>query len=148
MNSESLPDPAGERHSLSAEEELRLEVPFGASSITTITLQNGSAEIWGVELALQKPMILDGGLQIAVFTWHGCVIDVDSPTLSSSYVSDETNSNVATVNTHAQLEALRDEAAGRKWRSAKGLPGRFQKCSKHRWSAIGGFGARGSAINA
>jgi polyribonucleotide 5'-hydroxyl-kinase len=52
-------------------------------------------------------------LKIAIFTWHGAVIDVLSPdgSLEMAYTSDETSSNVAAVNTHAQLEALRDAAA-------------------------------------
>ena len=77
-----------------------------------IVLLKGSCELQGIELALNKPYILtDGGLKLALFTWHGCVIDVDCDNLDISYTSDETNCNIAYINTHAQLEALRDEAA-------------------------------------
>ena len=118
INLDALPPAAtgAERHVLKAEEELRLEVSFSKSCQFQLTLLQGSAELWGVELASNTPYTLaadSGGLKIAIFTWHGCVIDVLSPdgSLEMAYTSDETSSNVATVNTHAQLEALRDEAA-------------------------------------
>eukprot|EP00560_Eucampia_antarctica_P000519 CAMPEP_0197834594 /NCGR_PEP_ID=MMETSP1437-20131217/22997_1 /TAXON_ID=49252 ORGANISM="Eucampia antarctica, Strain CCMP1452" /NCGR_SAMPLE_ID=MMETSP1437 /ASSEMBLY_ACC=CAM_ASM_001096 /LENGTH=483 /DNA_ID=CAMNT_0043439415 /DNA_START=48 /DNA_END=1499 /DNA_ORIENTATION=+ len=102
----------GERHTLSPETELRLEL--SASTPATLTLLQGSAEVFGAELALDKPYNLRGNNKIAIFTWHGCVLDVelenDNKQLDISYTSDETVSNIAFVNTHAQLEALRDEA--------------------------------------
>jgi polyribonucleotide 5'-hydroxyl-kinase len=104
---DDLPPPQGERHVLAAEIELRLEVSHGSLSLI---LQKGSCELWGVELALNKIYTLTGGAKLALFTWHGCVIDVDCENLEISYTSDETNANVAYVNTHAQLETLRDEA--------------------------------------
>jgi polyribonucleotide 5'-hydroxyl-kinase len=118
MNIDSLPPAAAgvERHILKSEEELRLEVSFSKSCQFQLTLVHGSAELWGVELASNTTYKLasdSGGLKIAIFTWHGCVVDVLSTdgSLEMSYTSDETNSNVAVVNTNAQLEALRDEAA-------------------------------------
>lgn len=114
---ENPPPAAGaERHILKAEEELRLEVSFSKTCSFKLTLVQGSAELQGVELAPGNTYALaadSGGLKLAIFTWHGCVLDVFSGdgSLEISYTSDETNSNVAAVNTHAQLEALRDEAA-------------------------------------
>ena len=109
---DDLPPVQGERHVLKAETELRLEVPHssGSGGGLSLVLQKGSCELYGVELALHKTFILTGGTKVALFTWHGCVIDVDCDSLEISYTSDETNANVAYVNTHAQLEALRDEA--------------------------------------
>ena len=109
-----LPDPMGERHILQAHEELRIEMAPGMSTVT-FRLQQGSCELWGCELAVGRPyQLAHGGLQLALFTWHGCVVDVDSGGSSSShdisYVSPETDANISFVNTHAQLEALRDEA--------------------------------------
>lgn len=100
---DTLPPPSGERYTLKAEEELRLEIPTTA----TLTLQKGSAEILGSEVALQFPLQLEGN--VPIFTWHGCTVDIEGE--FEAYDSDETNSNVAVVNTHAQLEALRDAAA-------------------------------------
>lgn len=113
---DNLPQVAqgAERHVLAAEEELRLEVSFHKQCTCRITLQQGSCELQGVELAVGKPTVFadGGGLKIALFTWYGCVVDVEcGDHMESSYTSDETNCNVAYVNTHAQLEALRDEAA-------------------------------------
>jgi polyribonucleotide 5'-hydroxyl-kinase len=123
-----------ERHVLQRREELRFEVTFGTSSTSTLSnasgttsfiLQKGSCELYGCELAIGKTYtIAHGGIKAALFTWHGCVIDLgavdDNNNESNSgtggveffaYTSDETDANVAFVNTHAQLEALRDEAA-------------------------------------
>jgi polyribonucleotide 5'-hydroxyl-kinase len=118
MKIDSLPPAAPDvvRHVLEVEEELRLEVSFSKSSQFQITLVHGSAELLGVELAPNTTYTLapdSSGLKIAIFTWHGCVIDVlaTDGCLEISYTSDETNSNIAAVNTNAQLEALRDEAA-------------------------------------
>jgi polyribonucleotide 5'-hydroxyl-kinase len=109
---DDLPAVQGERHSLATEEELRLEIPFLKQSICTVRLQKGSCELWGLELTLGKPHVLtDGGFKLAIFTWHGCVVDVECENLDLAYTTDETNCNAAYVNTHAQLEALRDAAA-------------------------------------
>lgn len=102
------------RHVLEAEEEVRLEVPFLGTKVESqckIELRKGSCELWGVELALQKAYVLEGGFKVALFTWHGCVVDVTCEHMDISYTSNETAPNVAYVNTHAQLEVLRDEAS-------------------------------------
>eukprot|EP00536_Pseudo-nitzschia_multiseries_P010678 jgi/Psemu1/203840/e_gw1.334.59.1 len=138
VSTEGLPPliPGRERHVLQRREELRFEVTFGGSASSTLSnasgttsfcLQKGSCELYGCELALGKTYtIAHGGIKAAFFTWHGCVIDLgaaddgDGNAASSSatagvdffsYTSDETDANVAFVNTHAQLEALRDDAA-------------------------------------
>jgi polyribonucleotide 5'-hydroxyl-kinase len=109
----NLPPPADNvsRHTLVPESELRIEIPPGISS--TVTLRAGSAEIFGAELALgDRPLHLTAA-KVAIFTWHGCTLDVSNQDqLDIIYVSDETDANVAFVNTHAQLEAMRDEALG------------------------------------
>lgn len=109
---DDLPPPQGERHVLKPETELRLEVSHEKSNTggLKLTLQRGSVELWGTELALHQTYTIHGGCKLALFTWHGCVIDVECEKLEISYTSDETNANIAFVNTHAQLEALRDEA--------------------------------------
>ncbi len=115
-----------ERHVLQRREELRFEVTFGnsssamsnASGTTTFILQKGSCELYGCELAVGHTYTLaHGGIKAALFTWHGCVIDLGAADDDAAtgveffqYTSEETDANVAFVNTHAQLEALRDEA--------------------------------------
>lgn len=110
IDTSNLPEPLGERHILQPQEELRFEVSYGTQT-ASFCLQKGSCELWGCELAVgKKYSIATGGIKLALFTWHGCVIDVEAE-VEISYTSDETNANVAYVNTHAQLEALRDEAS-------------------------------------
>jgi polyribonucleotide 5'-hydroxyl-kinase len=118
MEISDLPPPSSgrDRHVLAAEEELRLEVSFARQSTCKIILQKGSCELYGVELALYKEFVFaDGGVKLALFTWYGCVLDIecDHQYLEICYISEacETLCNLAYVNTHAQLEALRDEAA-------------------------------------
>jgi polyribonucleotide 5'-hydroxyl-kinase len=121
IRTSNLPAPFGKRYDLPAMMELRFEVPFcnTKASITTsnaacqFVLQRGSCELWGCELALGKTYrIPTGGCKLALFTWHGCVIDVLLVSHAEQpYTSDETETNISFVNTHAQLEALRDEAA-------------------------------------
>jgi len=100
---------------LEKESELRIEVPNYSSSSTqsgsgmcTLRLMSGSAELFGAELAVDKAYPLTG-TKVAVFTWHGCTLEITGK-LEIVYVSKETNANLSYVNTHAQLEALRDEA--------------------------------------
>ncbi len=77
-----------------------------------MTLRAGSAELFGAELAIDRPLHLISA-KVAIFTWHGCTLDVwNQDQLDIIYVSDETDTNVSYVNTHAQLEAMRDEALG------------------------------------
>lgn len=103
-----------ETHSLEAETELRIEIPYSPSSTSStsecckIRLITGSAEIFGVELALNRWYDFSC-CKIAVYTWHGCTVEVEG-VYSVLYESDETACNVAYVNTHAQLEVLRDDA--------------------------------------
>jgi polyribonucleotide 5'-hydroxyl-kinase len=134
ISDDGLPPPVGERHVLQPREELRLEIGFTSASSggCSIVVQKGSCELFGCELASvstnsgpgststsldsaaiskARYIIPGGGIKIALFTWHGCVIDVEADELEISYISDETAANVAFVNTHAQLEALRDDAA-------------------------------------
>jgi polyribonucleotide 5'-hydroxyl-kinase len=134
MNSQAAsfgkpPPENGERHTLAAESEIRLEIPSNVS--VTLTLLAGSAEIFGAEMALatdlsthdarapstamvsKQSYSITGNTKLAIFTWHGCTLDVDveyGKAVDISYTSSETQANIAFVNTHAQLEVLRDQA--------------------------------------
>lgn len=127
----------GERHTLEPETELRIEIP--ANTNGTVTLLAGSAEIFGAELPLalssssiassldasssdkmynsKQSVHLSGNTKFAIYTWHGCTLDIDiefGKSLAISYTSSETSANISYVNTHAQLEAIRDEVLGDK----------------------------------
>lgn len=47
-----------------------------------VTLQSGTAEIFGAELPLQRPIVLVNQ-KIAIFTWHGAKVDTISTRASS-----------------------------------------------------------------
>ena len=87
------------------ETELRCEVAENAS--LTIKLINGSAELFGIELALNREYYFTDQ-NIAIFSWYGCTIE-SSGNDSGLYLAD-TTPMVAYVNTHIQLEAKRDVA--------------------------------------
>ncbi|XP_065321206.1 polyribonucleotide 5'-hydroxyl-kinase Clp1-like [Gordionus sp. m RMFG-2023] len=121
---------------LESESELRIEIE--EENIAFLTLKSGTAEIFGSELILDKPITLNHGSKIAVYTWHGCNIllrveniikenshihklnvnkeendddNVDNKNLIDyiAYISKETP-NICYANTHAVLERMRRSA--------------------------------------
>jgi len=108
---DGLPEPVGERHFLEPEQEFRIEVPFQPKSTFKFVIQKGTCELNGIELAERTPYTFtDGGLKLALYTWHGCVIDFECDINRAPYIANDTVCNTVYVNTHAQLEALRDTA--------------------------------------
>jgi polyribonucleotide 5'-hydroxyl-kinase len=89
---------------LKGESEIRCEVTEENSLI--LKLLSGTAEIFGVEMAVNKEYTFFDE-NFAVFSWYGCVIE--SVGKSQIYYSDSTPM-ISYVNTHAQLEAIRDIA--------------------------------------
>ena len=79
---------------------------FGSQVI--ITLLNGTAEIFGTELAIGHEYKL-GGCKLAIFSWHGCQLETKGP-FEVVYISDETPM-VSYLNTHLTLEWLRYQAS-------------------------------------
>ena len=91
---------------IKAENELRCEV--GETEPLYIKLLSGNAEIFGVEMALNKEYtFLDENF--AIFSWYGCMIETVGNNEIAMYISDSTPM-VSYVNTHIQLEARRDVA--------------------------------------
>ena len=91
---------------LRPESELRCEV--GENELLTVrVLTGGSCEVFGVELLPNKEYTFTD-VNIAVYTWYGCTLET-SGDCSALYDSDSTPM-VAYVNTHSQLEAMRDMA--------------------------------------
>ncbi len=95
---------------LKKETELRAEV--GVDETMTVTLLEGTAEIFGIELALNRPYTFSDE-NVAIFTWYGCTVETSPSTLDNVYCSDSTPM-VEYVNTHGQLEARRDAAMANK----------------------------------
>eukprot|EP01101_Sappina_pedata_P010479 TRINITY_DN6611_c0_g1_i1.p1 TRINITY_DN6611_c0_g1~~TRINITY_DN6611_c0_g1_i1.p1 ORF type:complete len:504 (-),score=112.96 TRINITY_DN6611_c0_g1_i1:366-1727(-) len=86
------------------EHELRVEVDFNANM--SLILKQGTAEIFGTELALDKPYKFTG-TKFAVFTWHGCILEITGN--CHSYVANETPM-VSYLNTFAVIEERRTVA--------------------------------------
>jgi len=92
---------------LPARNELRFEV--AANKPYRIRLIRGSAEIFGTELG-QNIQYTFSGTKAAVFTWHGCTLELQGDA-ESEYIGSETDAMVEWMNLHGMLETLRDEAS-------------------------------------
>jgi polyribonucleotide 5'-hydroxyl-kinase len=92
-------------YALQPETELRCEVQENGS--LRVVLLEGSAELYGIELALNREYTFSDE-NVAIFTWYGCRLQTYAEHVSA-YISDSTPM-VAYANTHIQLEAMRDAA--------------------------------------
>jgi polyribonucleotide 5'-hydroxyl-kinase len=91
---------------LAANTEYRFEVAF--SRTLTIKLQTGTAEFFGTELAPLATYTFQG-TKGAIFTWHGCTLEVGGD-VESDYIAEETPM-LSCANLHFALESLRDGSA-------------------------------------
>lgn len=73
----------------------------------------GTAELFGTELVVGNTHTFTG-TKAAIYTWHGCSLEVSGDALQSEYTAEETPMNEY-INVHFALETLRDQAkaAGR-----------------------------------
>ena len=72
-----------------------------------IQVLSGDAELFGTELAQQQPYTF-AGTKAAIYTWHGCRLEVDGE-CQSEYIAEETPMTMYT-NLHFALERLRGQA--------------------------------------
>jgi polyribonucleotide 5'-hydroxyl-kinase len=100
--------PAAQEFDLSAEHELRFEVPTDCSN-ATLTLTSGSAEVFGVEMALNRAYILPPGLNAAAFTWYGARLSLVAPPNALAYTATDTPMPEY-IRAHAVLQSQRDVA--------------------------------------
>lgn len=91
---------------LARECEYRVEI--GAQSEFKIKLKSGSAELFGVELAIGHEYTLRDK-KLAIFTWYGCTLEVQGER-DVAYSSEETPMN-SYLNIHSQLQRRREVAA-------------------------------------
>ncbi|XP_053923312.1 polyribonucleotide 5'-hydroxyl-kinase Clp1 isoform X2 [Cuculus canorus] len=91
---------------LERETELRFEVE--ASQTAQLELLTGMAEVFGTELTRNKKFTFDAGAKVAVFTWHGCAVQLSGRT-EVAYVSRDTPM-LLYLNTHTALEQMRRQA--------------------------------------
>ena len=92
-------------YELTPEQELRVEVNHG--NAVAVTLVDGSAEVFGTELAKGSSVTLPGGKH-AVFTWTGATLHTQGVT-ESMYVASETPM-VEYVNVSSVLDERRQIA--------------------------------------
>ncbi|KAF1329876.1 Pre-mrna cleavage complex ii protein clp1, partial [Globisporangium splendens] len=90
---------------LARECEYRVEI--GAQSEFKIKLKSGSAELFGVELAIDHEYTLRDK-KVAIFTWYGCTLEVQGER-DVAYSSEETPMN-SYLNIHSQLQRRRELA--------------------------------------
>lgn len=99
-------EPDAQEFKLEEQTELRFEVE--AKCKVVLELKSGTAEIFGTELVKNKKFNFSSGEKIAVFTWHGCTLELlGKPEVA--YVAKETPM-VFYVNLHAALEQMRVKA--------------------------------------
>ncbi|XP_029431268.1 polyribonucleotide 5'-hydroxyl-kinase Clp1 [Rhinatrema bivittatum] len=97
---------AAVKFELEKETELRFEVE--ASQMVQMELLSGMAEIFGTELTRNKKFTFDAGCKVAVFTWHGCTVQLSGHT-EVAYISKDTPM-LLYLNTHTALEQMRQQA--------------------------------------
>ena len=91
-------------HELAAGTEFRFEVGFDQR--LDVRLVSGTAELFGAELARSRePYTFRGGAKAAVFTWHGCTLELAGD-IDSEYTAEETQMS-AYANVHFALEDVR-----------------------------------------
>jgi len=81
-----------------------LEVAHGDGEVNVAILE-GQAEIFGTELVKNKPYVFSSGTNLAIFTWHGCTVELTGQ-LEVCYISSETPMTVY-LNVHMALEQIR-----------------------------------------
>jgi polyribonucleotide 5'-hydroxyl-kinase len=104
METESQVVPKKE-YSLEVDHELRIEVAAGSEA--KVTIVEGQAEIFGTELVRNKQYVFGSGARLAIFTWHGCIVQIEG-NLEVDYISAETPM-VIYLNVHMALEQMRQK---------------------------------------
>lgn len=90
---------------LKKETELRCFLKEGQT--LSLWLIDGTAEIFGIEMAKNKEYIFEDR-SFAIFTWYGCTLQ--SSGFDQTLHESQNQSMITHINTHIQLEARRDVA--------------------------------------
>ncbi|KAL3250133.1 hypothetical protein MRX96_055731 [Rhipicephalus microplus] len=101
-----IKEEAAQEFRIDPESELRFEVE-GKEKVT-VELKSGLAEIFGVELVKNKKFTFGPGAKVAVFTWHGCTLEISFLRTEVAYVAKETPM-IFYANIHAVLEQMRQK---------------------------------------
>ncbi|CAH0520151.1 unnamed protein product [Peronospora belbahrii] len=90
---------------IAREAEYRVEVP--PQIVVSIRLKSGSAELFGVELAIDHTYTFCDR-KLAIFTWYGCTLEVNGMP-EVAYTSEETPMD-SYLNIHTQVQRRREIA--------------------------------------
>ncbi|XP_066911725.1 protein CLP1 homolog [Clytia hemisphaerica] len=90
---------------LSVDQELRIEV--AQDNEAKIMITDGQAEIFGTELVRNKVYNFRSRAKVAIYTWHGCTVQVTGE-VEVGYVSSETPM-VVYLNVHTAIEQIRQK---------------------------------------
>ncbi|XP_052861487.1 protein CLP1 homolog [Anopheles cruzii] len=94
-------------YKLEPDSELRFEIENKNEKVAVVLL-NGQAELFGTELVVKKPYEFFTGAKVAIFTYHGCTIELRGKP-DVAYVAKETPM-VMYLNANSALEHLRKKA--------------------------------------
>ncbi|XP_065093064.1 protein CLP1 homolog [Ochlerotatus camptorhynchus] len=94
-------------YKLETDSELRFEIE-NKNEKAIVTLFNGHAELFGTEMVMKKPYEFGVGAKVAIFTYHGCTIELRGKP-DVAYVARETPM-VQYLNCNSALEHLRAKA--------------------------------------
>ena len=87
--------------------ELRFEVEVNSAPVY-LELESGSAELFGTQLVTMRHYKIMPNSKVAVFTWHGCTINVYGK-VDNVYTSENTPM-VMYFNLHVGLNEMREKA--------------------------------------
>lgn len=73
---------------LREDQELRIEAASDGDGVV-VELVDGLAEVFGTELVQHKKYTYRRGAKFAIFTWHGCTVEIVGKT-ESAYVASQT----------------------------------------------------------
>jgi len=96
-------------YKLEADEELRIEADCPKKEKITVELLTGMAEIFGTEMVAHTKYTFNSRAKIAVYSYHGCTVEVNGNLEVEPYTSKETPM-IIYLNTHAALEQMRIKA--------------------------------------
>jgi len=105
MDTEGGAQQSAKTWQISKEEELRIEV--GSTDKITLKLTEGTGEVFGTELARDRVYAFSRSAKFALFTWHGCTLQVAGQ--CHAYVGKETPM-VSYLAIHGMLEDMRSLA--------------------------------------
>ncbi|KAF4533321.1 hypothetical protein B566_EDAN004442 [Ephemera danica] len=107
MTDDKSKDTNVQEFKLEQDTELRFEVESKNEKVT-VELKSGMAEAFGTEIVKGKTYTFTTGAKVAIFTWHGCTLELKGKT-DVVYVAKETPM-IMYLNAHAALEQLRRKA--------------------------------------